>query len=191
MQSYAACAAVCTIRKRKRPLRGVSVSGGEGGIHSAHPCASPAGRPRSLTRRGRADRHPCRSVEPTRHVGSHAHPRARKPKRPLRGVSVFWRRGWDSLGTSLCLARWAPSLAHATRACRSASLPICRTHAPRGFSCPPSGPKTKTPLAGRFSFLAERVGFEPTYTREDVTGIPVQRLRPLGHLSAGGAETTR
>ena len=32
--------------------------------------------------------------------------------------------------------------------------------------------------------LAERVGFEPTNTREDVTGIPVQRLRPLGHLSA-------
>ena len=31
--------------------------------------------------------------------------------------------------------------------------------------------------------LAERVGFEPTNTREDVTGIPVQRLRPLGHLS--------
>ena len=115
----------------------------------------------------------------------------RKQKRPLRGVSVFWRRGWDSLGTSLCLARWAPSPARAARACRSASLPICRTHVPRGFSCPPSGPKTKTPLAGRFSFLAERVGFEPTYTREDVTGIPVQRLRPLGHLSAGGAETTR
>src|SRR5882757_4258830 len=32
-------------------------------------------------------------------------------------------------------------------------------------------------------FMAERVGFEPTNTREDVTGIPVQRLRPLGHLS--------
>ncbi len=32
--------------------------------------------------------------------------------------------------------------------------------------------------------VAERVGFEPTNTREDVTGIPVQRLRPLGHLSA-------
>src|SRR5579862_8951733 len=31
--------------------------------------------------------------------------------------------------------------------------------------------------------LAERVGFEPTNTGEDVTGIPVQRLRPLGHLS--------
>ncbi len=31
--------------------------------------------------------------------------------------------------------------------------------------------------------MAERVGFEPTNTREDVTGIPVQRLRPLGHLS--------
>ena len=32
--------------------------------------------------------------------------------------------------------------------------------------------------------VAERVGFEPTYTCEDVTGIPVQRLRPLGHLSS-------
>jgi hypothetical protein len=32
-------------------------------------------------------------------------------------------------------------------------------------------------------FLAERQGFEPWNTREDVTGIPVQRLRPLGHLS--------
>ena len=52
-------------------------------------------------------------------------------------------------------------------------------------------PATKTPLAGRSLVLAERVGFEPTYTREDVTGIPVQRLRPLGHLSAGGREPTR
>ena len=32
-------------------------------------------------------------------------------------------------------------------------------------------------------YMAERVGFEPTNTGEDVTGIPVQRLRPLGHLS--------
>ncbi len=32
-------------------------------------------------------------------------------------------------------------------------------------------------------FMAERQGFEPWNTREDVTGIPVQRLRPLGHLS--------
>jgi hypothetical protein len=31
--------------------------------------------------------------------------------------------------------------------------------------------------------LAERQGFEPWNTCEDVTGIPVQRLRPLGHLS--------
>jgi hypothetical protein len=31
--------------------------------------------------------------------------------------------------------------------------------------------------------MAERQGFEPWNTREDVTGIPVQRLRPLGHLS--------
>ena len=36
---------------------------------------------------------------------------------------------------------------------------------------------------GLLPFVAERVGFEPTNTREDVTGIPVQRLRPLGHLS--------
>ena len=35
-----------------------------------------------------------------------------------------------------------------------------------------------------FFFLAERQGFEPWNTCEDVTGIPVQRLRPLGHLSA-------
>jgi hypothetical protein len=38
-------------------------------------------------------------------------------------------------------------------------------------------------LRGPVAHLAERVGFEPTNTREDVTGIPVQRLRPLGHLS--------
>ena len=38
--------------------------------------------------------------------------------------------------------------------------------------------------ASQVTDLAERVGFEPTYTGEDVTGIPVQRLRPLGHLSA-------
>jgi hypothetical protein len=34
--------------------------------------------------------------------------------------------------------------------------------------------------------LAERVGFEPTNTLLDITGIPVQRLRPLGHLSVEG-----
>ena len=34
--------------------------------------------------------------------------------------------------------------------------------------------------------LAERVGFEPTNTLLDITGIPVQRLRPLGHLSFEG-----
>jgi hypothetical protein len=43
--------------------------------------------------------------------------------------------------------------------------------------------------------MAERQGFEPWNTREDVTGIPVQRLRPLGHLSAAetdwGAKVTR
>src|SRR5882762_4124986 len=38
--------------------------------------------------------------------------------------------------------------------------------------------------------VAERVGFEPTNTREDVTGIPVQRLRPLGHLSIQHVTTT-
>jgi hypothetical protein len=37
--------------------------------------------------------------------------------------------------------------------------------------------------SGLLLLMAERVGFEPTNTREDVTGIPVQRLRPLGHLS--------
>src|SRR5688500_15077964 len=38
--------------------------------------------------------------------------------------------------------------------------------------------------------LAERQGFEPWNTCEDVTGIPVQRLRPLGHLSEGAAKVT-
>src|SRR5579872_2759288 len=36
-------------------------------------------------------------------------------------------------------------------------------------------------------YMAERVGFEPTKPREEFTGIPVQRLRPLGHLSASEA----
>jgi integrase len=39
--------------------------------------------------------------------------------------------------------------------------------------------------------LAERQGFEPWNTCEDVTGIPVQRLRPLGHLSGQGREGYR
>src|SRR5579872_3607240 len=52
----------------------------------------------------------------------------------------------------------------------------------------PSGPDGVHDWSSRRSrceppHLAERVGFEPTNTREDVTGIPVQRLRPLGHLS--------
>src|SRR5579863_306122 len=41
----------------------------------------------------------------------------------------------------------------------------------------------KCPAALSAAAMAERVGFEPTNTGEDVTGIPVQRLRPLGHLS--------
>src|SRR5690349_16159703 len=36
---------------------------------------------------------------------------------------------------------------------------------------------------GKYRLVADRVGFEPTNTREDVTGFPIQRLRPLGHLS--------
>src|SRR5690606_34532729 len=48
---------------------------------------------------------------------------------------------------------------------------------------PPSARNNNAPASGASLFLAERVGFEPTNTREDVTGIPVQRLRPLGHLS--------
>ena len=42
-------------------------------------------------------------------------------------------------------------------------------------------------MKGRVPFvMAERVGFEPTNTLLDITGIPVQRLRPLGHLSIEG-----
>jgi hypothetical protein len=45
----------------------------------------------------------------------------------------------------------------------------------------------RTPEPGRLTIgkrlVADRVGFEPTNTREDVTGFPIQRLRPLGHLS--------
>src|SRR5689334_14350343 len=45
--------------------------------------------------------------------------------------------------------------------------------------------KNKNPAQDRVLCLlmAERQGFEPWNTCEDVTGIPVQRLRPLGHLS--------
>src|SRR3569832_1240106 len=39
----------------------------------------------------------------------------------------------------------------------------------------------------RGGLVADRVGFEPTNTREDVTGFPIQRLRPLGHLSVNPA----
>ena len=38
-------------------------------------------------------------------------------------------------------------------------------------------------------WMAERVGFEPTNTLLDITGIPVQRLRPLGHLSVRRAHS--
>jgi hypothetical protein len=41
-----------------------------------------------------------------------------------------------------------------------------------------------------FCIVAERQGFEPWNTCEDVTGIPVQRLRPLGHLSVPVAQVT-
>jgi hypothetical protein len=60
---------------------------------------------------------------------------------------------------------------------------FCRTHLLMGSLIPPPVRKQKRPNRWALCFLAERVGFEPTYTCEDVTGIPVQRLRPLGHLS--------
>ncbi len=79
-----------------------------------------------------------------------------------------------TLGTSMCLALRAATL------CKTAVLPFCRTH---GFSNPCSVRNKNAPTSGASLFLAERQGFEPWNTREDVTGIPVQRLRPLGHLS--------
>jgi hypothetical protein len=40
----------------------------------------------------------------------------------------------------------------------------CVEPATRRASCPPLGPANETPLSGRFAvFLAERVGFEPTW----------------------------
>ena len=47
------------------------------------------------------------------------------------------------------------------------------------------------PTSGASLFMAERQGFEPWNTREDVTGIPVQRLRPLGHLSINLTRASR
>src|SRR6187200_376606 len=59
-----------------------------------------------------------------------------------------------------------------------------RTAARSGMrAAPPRTPPANGRWTARRVDLAERVGFEPTYTGEDVTGIPVQRLRPLGHLS--------
>ncbi len=49
------------------------------------------------------------------------------------------------------------------------------------------GSKVEPPRAAedpQVVVMAERQGFEPWNTCEDVTGIPVQRLRPLGHLSS-------
>ena len=62
----------------------------------------------------------------------------------------------------------------------SESLPAipCRTG-----SHPARAVNKNAPPSGASLFMAERQGFEPWNTREDVTGIPVQRLRPLGHLS--------
>lgn len=82
-----------------------------------------------------------------------------------------------ALGTSMCLALRVT--------CGRAKRLSCRFVEPwnfQGSSIPAVHQNKKAPQGG-FFILAERQGFEPWNTCEDVTGIPVQRLRPLGHLS--------
>jgi hypothetical protein len=95
-------------------------------------------------------------------AGSTAPPLRQIQKRPLAVVALFCsvaglKRG-DMLGSSLSL-----TLARSARASHSAvqirSRRICRTQA--GSSTPPLRQIQKRPLAGPFSYLAERGGFEP------------------------------
>jgi hypothetical protein len=44
------------------------------------------------------------------------------------------------------------------RLCKSAVLPICRTHVSAGSLIPPEPHKQKSPREGAFLFVAERVG---------------------------------
>ncbi len=98
------------------------------------------------------------------------------------------RSSRQSCAAAICaLARCMPSIAHMFRRGGSPRRPNFGARRGR-YRCSLPG---LTGLAARrregtgadHHGLAERVGFEPTNTREDVTGIPVQRLRPLGHLS--------
>jgi hypothetical protein len=64
----------------------------------------------------------------------------------------------------------APSPAGAARACKSASMPICRTHASRGFSCPPSRPENRNAPCGAFLSSGGEGGIR---THDPLTGTPV------------------
>src|SRR5688572_17685042 len=90
------------------------------------------------------------------------------------GHLYLWRRGRDMRLCHPWPARIAPAIA-------------VRKSFPTIFVEPVLIPaqaiNKNAPTSGASLFMAERQGFEPWNTREDVTGIPVQRLRPLGHLS--------
>ena len=90
------------------------------------------------------------------------------------GLRHFWRRGWDCAFAILGRRAVAPA-----KRC-----PIFVSERILSNGSHPAQRRNEKALRWRASsFLAERQGFEPWNTREDVTGIPVQRLRPLGHLS--------
>ena len=150
-------ALACPLPQR---LRCLSQQGNRPGCLLAPcPCSNvPRDHPRP-SRRMRAvrSRRICRTQ-----AGSSTPPLRQIQKRPLAVVALFCsvaglKRG-DMLGSSLSL-----TLARSARASHSAaqirSRRICRTQA--GSSTPPLRQLRKRPLAGPFSYLAERGGFEP------------------------------
>ena len=108
--------------------------------------------------------------------------------RAKRGALFHWRRGWDG-------SRLTPLVPRSRSGSPSRRRRVGARHrfAGRRTRCArianPAPPmKQGPPLGARGPVsLAERVGFEPTSNLAATTGIPVRRLRPLGHLSGRGA----
>ncbi len=132
------------------------------GLHSAHPCASPFGQ------RSCAKRLSCRFVEPVL-TACHSGQTKKALVEGLRCLAE--RQGLHSAHP--CASPFGQRSCAKRLSCRFVEPVLTACH---------SG-QTKKALVEGLRCLAERQGFEPWNTREDVTGIPVQRLRPLGHLS--------
>ncbi len=94
-------------------------------------------------------------------------PLGKKTKRPIKGLFIFWRRGWD---------RPAASLPRAARVCRTAAPCSVRSH---GFELHESCGNKKSPLEGAFLVTGGGVSLARRLLSEFLPHFPVPPIRSL------------